>query len=163
MRSSRFLLICSFVISVSILTGCDNPNAVHPWDQVRISYIANFEDGSTFENSGAHFTVGSGQVIPGLDAGVLGMTIGKTKTLTIHPNEGYGSLYTTKKIYKISRPIFDKLKDSLSGTFFQLGDVTGIYKWEETDAAGNVFALIDTNPRETWDGLVYKVTLMEKE
>jgi len=37
------------------------------------------------------FTVGSGQVIPGFDKGVLGMAVGEEKTFTVSPEEGYGT------------------------------------------------------------------------
>jgi len=38
------------------------------------------------------FTVGKGEMIPGLDEGVIGMKVGETKTLTIPPEKGYGPI-----------------------------------------------------------------------
>jgi FKBP-type peptidyl-prolyl cis-trans isomerase 2 len=48
----------------------------------------------TFQDKPAYddmtFTVGSGQMIPGFDKGVLGMSIGSEKYITVPPEDGYG-------------------------------------------------------------------------
>ena len=63
-------------------------------DTVRIHYIGTLEDGTTFDSSEGRdpleFTVGSGQIIPGLDAAIPGMTVGEEKTVTIPPENAYG-------------------------------------------------------------------------
>ncbi len=55
------------------------------------------EDGSEFDNSHTRgepitFTVGSGQMIPGFNNAVDGMTVGETKTVTLSPDQAYGDL-----------------------------------------------------------------------
>jgi FKBP-type peptidyl-prolyl cis-trans isomerase 2 len=55
------------------------------------------------------FIVGSGQTIEGLDKGVVGMKVGKTKTITIQPEQGYGKMYQQYDIQKIGKVIFDKI------------------------------------------------------
>ena len=70
-----------------MLTGCDSPDKVHLGDKVQVSYTASFIDGTIFESSGARFTVGSGQVIAGLEKGVLGMTAGQTKDVPVTPDQ----------------------------------------------------------------------------
>ena len=56
-------------------------------DTVRIHYTGKLTDGSVFDSSEGRepleFTVGSGQVIEGMDAGLTGMTVGEKKTLNI--------------------------------------------------------------------------------
>ncbi len=50
---------------------------------------ATFEFRSSYQP--LNFTVGSGQMIEGFDNGVLGMKVGDTKKVTVHPWEGYGN------------------------------------------------------------------------
>ncbi len=63
-------------------------------DSVKVHYTGKLEDGSEFDSSRERdpleFTLGSGQVIPGFEKGILGMDIGENKTVTIPPEEAYG-------------------------------------------------------------------------
>lgn len=63
-------------------------------DRVRIHYTGTLSDGSTFDSSEGRdpleFTVGSGEIIPGLDAALPGMSAGETKTVEIACAEAYG-------------------------------------------------------------------------
>jgi len=63
-------------------------------DTVRIHYTGTLADGSTFDSSQGRdpleFTVGSGQIIPGLDKEIPGMAVGDKKTVVIAPAEAYG-------------------------------------------------------------------------
>lgn len=61
---------------------------------VRIHYTGTLADGSVFDSSDGRdpleFTVGSGQIIPGLDRAIDGMALGEQKTVTIPAAEAYG-------------------------------------------------------------------------
>ena len=63
-------------------------------DTVRIHYTGTLTDGSTFDSSEGRdpleFTVGSGQIIPGLDAALPGMEEGEKKTVEVPADEAYG-------------------------------------------------------------------------
>ena len=63
-------------------------------DVVGIHYTGTLEDGSVFDSSQGRepleFTVASGQIIPGLDREIPGMSVGDTKTVVIEPEEAYG-------------------------------------------------------------------------
>ncbi|MCB2110006.1 MAG: peptidylprolyl isomerase [Defluviimonas sp.] len=63
-------------------------------DLVRIHYTGTLADGSRFDSSEGReplqFTVGSGQIIPGLDRALPGMKTGERKTVTIAPEDAYG-------------------------------------------------------------------------
>jgi FKBP-type peptidyl-prolyl cis-trans isomerase 2 len=63
-------------------------------DVVRIHYTGSLADGSVFDTSEGRepleFTVGSGEIIPGLDKAMPGMTVGEEKTVTIPCDEAYG-------------------------------------------------------------------------
>lgn len=63
-------------------------------DTVSIHYTGTLSDGSTFDSSEGRepleFTIGSGQIIPGLDAALPGMTVGDKKTVEVPADEAYG-------------------------------------------------------------------------
>ena len=63
-------------------------------DTVRIHYTGTLSDGTEFDSSRDReplaFTVGAGEVIPGFDAAVAGMSIGESKTGTIPAADAYG-------------------------------------------------------------------------
>jgi len=63
-------------------------------DNVRIHYTGTLDDGTVFDSSSGRdpleFTVGSGQIIPGLDRELPGMAAGEKKTVTIAPGDAYG-------------------------------------------------------------------------
>lgn len=63
-------------------------------DTVKIHYTGTLDDGSQFDSSAGRdpleFTVGGGQVIPGFDEAVEGMTVGDKKTVNIQPENAYG-------------------------------------------------------------------------
>ena len=65
-------------------------------DTVRIHYTGTLTDGSVFDSSEGRdpleFTVGSGQVIAGMDAGLPGMSVGDKKRLEIPAADAYGDL-----------------------------------------------------------------------
>lgn len=64
-------------------------------DTVRIHYTGTLADGSTFDSSDGRdpleFTLGSGQVIPGFDKAVTGMSVGDAHTVEIEAADAYGT------------------------------------------------------------------------
>jgi peptidylprolyl isomerase len=63
-------------------------------DRVRVHYTGRLEDGQVFDSSKdgepLEFTVGDGEVIPGFDEAVRGMSVGDTKTVEIESEDAYG-------------------------------------------------------------------------
>ena len=63
-------------------------------DTVAIHYTGTLVDGSQFDSSEGRdplrFTLGSGQIIAGLDAAITGMSQGEKKSVTIAAAEAYG-------------------------------------------------------------------------
>jgi peptidylprolyl isomerase len=63
-------------------------------DTIKVHYRGRLDDGTVFDSSEGRepleFEVGSGMVIPGFDAGVLGMAVGQKKTVTIPVDDAYG-------------------------------------------------------------------------
>ena len=63
-------------------------------DTVKVHYTGKLEDGTQFDTSTSgdplEFTLGGGQIIPGFEKAILGMTPGDAKTVTIPSQEAYG-------------------------------------------------------------------------
>jgi peptidylprolyl isomerase len=69
-------------------------NQAKSGDTVRIHYTGTLSDGTEFDSSEGRdpleFSLGSGNVIPGFDDAVDGMSVGDEKTVTIPPEQAYG-------------------------------------------------------------------------
>ncbi len=65
-------------------------------DTVRIHYTGTLSDGEVFDSSEGRdpleFTVGSGQIIPGLDTAIPGMTLGEKKSVPVPVDQAYGPI-----------------------------------------------------------------------
>lgn len=71
-------------------------------DKVKVHYTGRLENGDVFDSSECgedecgcetgplEFTIGEGEVIPGFEKGVIGMSVGESKTLNIPVEDGYG-------------------------------------------------------------------------
>jgi peptidylprolyl isomerase len=63
-------------------------------DTVKIHYTGTLDDGTQFDSSAGRdpleFELGSGQVIPGFEKAVEGMTVGDEKSVNIPPEDAYG-------------------------------------------------------------------------
>jgi peptidylprolyl isomerase len=63
-------------------------------DTVRVHYTGKLTDGMLFDSSEGRepleFTLGAGNVIPGFEAAVVGMSAGESKTVNIDSAQAYG-------------------------------------------------------------------------
>lgn len=65
-------------------------------DRVSVNYTGKLEDGSIFDTSiqegrtPLEATLGQGMLIPGFENGLIGMSVGETKTVEIEPENAYG-------------------------------------------------------------------------
>ena len=61
---------------------------------VKVHYTGKLNDGTVFDSSREvdpiQFTIGSGDIIPGFESAVVGMTLGDNKTVTIPSKDAYG-------------------------------------------------------------------------
>lgn len=63
-------------------------------DQVKVHYTGRLTDGTEFdaspENAPLEFTIGKGEVIPGFEEAVDGMSPGEKKTVNLSSDQAYG-------------------------------------------------------------------------
>jgi FKBP-type peptidyl-prolyl cis-trans isomerase 2 len=108
------ILLAAVLVVMMFLSNNAGGPVVEVGDTVMMDYTGKFLDGEVFDTSYSEiaidaglyepdrpyeplvFTVGSGQMIEGMDSGVLGMKEGKSKTLTIPPEKAYGQADPTK-------------------------------------------------------------------
>lgn len=82
-------------------------------DKVSVHYTGKLEDDTVFDSSTGgdplSFEIGSGQIIPGFEKGVIGMAPGDSKTVDIAPDQAYGP-YRDDQIIEVSA---EKLPDDI--------------------------------------------------
>jgi peptidylprolyl isomerase len=97
-------------------------------DTVQIHYTGTLTDGSIFDSSSGRdplqFTVGSGQIIPGLDAAIPGMAQGEQKTVTIPAEQAYGPIDPNNRQAVPRGDVPDNIPLDI-GTQLQLGSPDG--------------------------------------
>ncbi len=106
-------LMLFLIMGLVLINGCGGKEEKQPSEKggekkvvekgniVKVRYTARLKDGTVFDKSkeGAplEFTVGSGQIIPGLDKAVEGMELNEEKKVTIEPADAYGKRNETLK------------------------------------------------------------------
>lgn len=77
-------------------------------DTVRVHYTGKLEDGTVFDSSldrdPVEFTLGAGQVIPGFEQAVVGMSPGESKTVEVPAEQAYGP-YREELVQEIDREL----------------------------------------------------------
>ena len=94
----KIFLIAAVLLLAGTLAaaGCvGSDNTAKDGDTISVYYslsVNGTEIQSNFNTSAPlKFTIGAGQTIAGFNNGVIGMKIGEIKTITVSPEEGYGT------------------------------------------------------------------------
>ncbi len=135
-------------------------------DTIRVEYEGKLEDGSVFDSTEKHggkpleFKVGAGQMIPGFDKAVEGMSVGDTKTVTIKPGEAYGERMDqlVKLVPKDQFPKGVKIKPGLELDLSMPNGINLKVRVVRVDKKG---AWVDMNHPLAGKTLVFKVKLLE--
>lgn len=82
-------------------------------DTVHVHYTGRIDDGTVFDTSQDRdpltFKLGSGKVIPGFEAAIVGMEEGEEKTVTIPADQAYGA-HNEELIHEVEK---ERLPDDL--------------------------------------------------
>lgn len=133
-------------------------------DRVKVHYRGSLKDGTEFDSSfdGAplEFTLGAGMVIPGFENAIVGMTDGETKTVSIPPDDGYGS-YSDELIAVIERSILPEEIEPEVGMQLEAkgedGTVTVVTIKEVTEDT----VTLDANHELAGKELIFEIQLVE--
>jgi len=95
-RCYIILAIIAGIAAGAILFFVFRDKSAKDGDLLTVHYVGTLQDGTKFDSSidrgqPFQFTLGAGKVIKGWDKGLLGMKVGEKRTLTIQPEDGYGS------------------------------------------------------------------------
>ncbi len=111
---NRYMVMLSILLIVAMLVcGCGGTQA-KTGDTVKVHYTGTLKDGSVFDTSldrePLEFTLCQGQLIPGFELAVIGMTVGESKTVNIPVDQAYGP-HNDELIWVIDR---DRLQEGMN-------------------------------------------------
>ncbi|MEN8263430.1 MAG: FKBP-type peptidyl-prolyl cis-trans isomerase [Nitrospirota bacterium] len=92
-------------------------------DTVKVHYTLKDIKGNEVESSSKsdpiEFKIGEGKTIPGFDKGVTGMSVNESKTITINPEDAYGS-HDKNKIFEFDKKSAPEAFDPQIGQSIQM-------------------------------------------
>jgi peptidylprolyl isomerase len=134
-------------------------------DTVKVHYTGTLDSGEVFDSSKMEgrepfsFKIGEQSVIPGFENGIVGMTVGETKTINIPVDEAYGER-DEKLLFEA--PI-ERLPQGIEvGTKLQVMTPMGPQLAEVTSIGENV-AMIDHNHPLAGKALNFEIEVLEIE
>ncbi|NYT20775.1 MAG: peptidylprolyl isomerase [Methanomicrobiales archaeon] len=174
------IALCCALVAFS---GCTSPQqspqqaVARTNDTVTVFYTVSFADGQVFESNRngtpLEFTIGAGQMIPGFDEAVAGMSPGQTKTVTVIPEKAYGP-YREELLYTANTDEVRARNEELIANR-NLGNITfpgmePVYTWKRPDGSigylrfSNITeqtTTVDENHPLAGKDLVFEITLVE--
>lgn len=133
-------------------------------DNVKIHYTGTLKDGSVFDSSAGRaplaFRLGSGQVIPGFDEAVMGMSKGDAKTVVIPPEKAYGKR-NEELVISVPRAHVPPDIQPEVGLKLQMGGANGELVMVEIIEVGDDFIALDANPPLAGQELTFQIELVE--
>ena len=133
-------------------------------DKVKVHYTGTLEDGTQFDSSRGRepleFTLGSGQMIPGFDAGVMGMSIGETKQIKIMSDQAYGPRHD-EMVIAVDRSEFPPDVTPALGDQFQMRHETGQVIMVTVTDLSDAQITLDANHPLAGEDLTFDLELVE--
>ncbi len=133
-------------------------------DTIRVHYTGTLENGTEFDSSAERepikITIGSGQFFPGLESALVGMTEGDTKTVTLEPENAFGSR-DPQLIHNVERDrIPAEVKLEIGGVLEASGDSGDLIRLMVVDISDEKVTL-DANHPLAGEALTFELTLVE--
>jgi peptidylprolyl isomerase len=132
-------------------------------DTVKVFYTGKLDDGTVFDSNvggdALEFTLGDGQLIPGFEKAVLGMTPGNTTTVRIAADDAYGPL-VDDRIVVLQRSELPANLDPKVGQRLQFGSPDGKIIVLVTEATEETVT-VDANHPLAGKDLTFEIELLE--
>lgn len=133
-------------------------------DTVKVHYTGKFDDGTEFATSikdnPLEFTIGKGQVIPGLELAVMGMRPGEVKTAQILADQAYGP-YQQNKVVEVNRNRFPQHLDLQIGTVLRMRKAGGEKIRRIVTTLSDTKVMLDANHPLAGENLIFDLQLVE--
>lgn len=133
-------------------------------DKIKVHYTGKLNDGRVFDSSREkdpfEFTLGTNQVIPGFEEGVMGMQKGELKTITIDFQKAYGEK-KTDMIAIVPKAEFPKGMDLKVGQHLQLQPGDGQRISVVITAMTDTEVTVDGNHPLAGKDLTFEIELLE--
>lgn len=130
---------------------------------VKLNYTGKFENGDVFDTSLVEgreplkTMLGQGNLIPGFEKGLLGMTVGESKTISVDPVEGYGEYLDGLVTTVEKKQVPDTVK---VGDMLQSQSERGVMNVTVTEVNEDTVTL-DANHPLAGKKLVFEVEVLE--
>jgi FKBP-type peptidyl-prolyl cis-trans isomerase 2 len=132
-------------------------------DTVQVHYTGKLDDGTTFDTSmqrePLEFTLGAGELIPGFEQAVLGMSPGESKTATIPTDQAYGR-HRPERVLEVDRNQLPATLQPQVGQQLQMtrpdGQAIDVVITAVTDAQ----VMLDANHPLAGKELIFDITLV---
>jgi peptidylprolyl isomerase len=133
-------------------------------DTVKIHYTGKLQDGTVFDSSSDReplkFSIGSGQVIPGFEEAVTGMTVGEKKTALIPCDKAYGER-NPSMVMIVDRKHVPADIDPEVGLRLQVGSPSGELINVTVIEVNDENITLDANPPLAGEDLTFELELVE--
>lgn len=133
-------------------------------DTVRVHYTGKLEDGTVFDSSlerdPLEFTIGAGQVIPGFEEAVVGLSPGQSVTATVPAEEAYGP-HREEMVIPVER---DRLPEDLAlevGLQLQVRQADGSVLIVTVTDLSDETVVLDANHPLAGKDLTFDIQLVE--
>ena len=135
-------------------------------DTVHVHYRGTLDDGSEFDSSAGSdpltFTIGAGEVIPGFETALEGMTAGEKKTQHIPAAEAYGER-SEELVFQVGREQMPEGGDVGVGDMLRVGFPDGSSADVQVAAMDSESVTLDANHPLAGKNLTFELELMKIE
>jgi len=133
-------------------------------DRVRVAYTGTFADGTQFDSSEGRepleFTVGAGEVIPGFDQAVLGMTGGESRSVIVAPEDGYGP-HLSEMVVEVERSMIPEDERLVVGSILEAQIEDGRQLEVQVIQLTEDAVVLDGNHPLAGKNLYFKISLLD--
>jgi peptidylprolyl isomerase len=132
-------------------------------DTVKVNYTGKLKDGTIFalvEAEPFQFTLGEGEMIPGFENAVIGMSPGESKIVEIPADEAFGT-YSEERVFVVDRNRLPKGLNPQVGEAFQIPQAGGPPVLAVVADISELSVTLDANHPLAGEDLIYEIRLLE--